>query len=305
MRRRPTNIKKTIKKRIDENQGRYAYIERSGQKKTGPVHVGLVNMKKTDRDRLRRGGTLKPPAKPEPLKPILDDKKPVSIIISAYQSQKFIEECLESVERQTYFIDNDNFEVLVGVDGCQKTLNKLFEIKDKYRNLRIFMMDVNRGTYITSNTLINQVKHNNIIRFDSDDVMMPEMINEIMYYHNEYNVIRLRYVKLYENQKESYHAYAHGVLYMKRDFFKQLGGYQPWKCAADTELLKRGKKIMNEKSITRPLFYRRMHGNSLTGSREFGPNSEIRKKYSNLIRNTAIDYNNIKIRKKMSKYVEY
>lgn len=305
MRRRPTNIKKTIKKRIEENQSRYAYIERSGQKRTTPLNVNLVAMKKTDRDRLRRGGTLKPPTKPEPLKPILVDKKPVSIIISAYQSQQFVEECFDSIERQTYFVDNDDFEVLVGVDGCQKTLDKLLEIKHKYRNLRVFMMDMNRGTYITSNTLINQVKHKNIIRFDSDDIMMPEMINEIMHYHGEYNVIRLRYTKLFGNQKEQYHAYAHGVLYMNRDFFKQLGGYQPWKCAADTELLKRGKKIINEKSIGRPLFYRRMHGNSLTGSREFGPNSEIRKKYRALLRNTEIDYSKVKIRKKMSKYIEY
>lgn len=302
MKRKPTNSKKTIKKRIEHSQSKYEYIERKGS----PVSVDLVmGSRESKRNILRRGGNAKSSSSPKPFQPILVDKKPISIIISAYQSYDYIEECLNSIEYQTYFDKNNKFEILVGVDGCEKTLDKLLEIKHKYKNLRIFMMNENRGTYITSNTLISKVKYNNIIRFDSDDVMMLEMVNEIMCYYDEYNVVRLRYVKLYGDRKEPFHAYAHGVLFMKSEVFKQLGGYKPWKCAADTEFLKRGKKIMNEKYITRPLFYRRMHGNSLTGSREFGPNSEIRKHYRDLIRNTEIDYNKVKIRKKMSKYVEY
>jgi hypothetical protein len=52
-------------------------------------------------------------------------KKPISVIIAAYNADKFIEECLDSVFNQTYFVDNEYYEVLVGVDGCEKTLDKL------------------------------------------------------------------------------------------------------------------------------------------------------------------------------------
>jgi len=236
--------------------------------------------------------------------PILENKKPISIIISAYQTQKYIEETLNSIENQTYFINNNNFEVLVGVDACQDTLNKLLEIKHKYRNLRIFMMDNNMGTYITSNTLLDIIKNENIIRFDGDDIMKPEMINEIMYFVDNYNIIRFKYLILIKNviQKNiNFIRYPHGVGLFKLSLYNKLGGYESWMCAADTELLKRGLSIIKEKLINKPLFYRRMHQDSLTQNILFGANSEIRKEYKKLIGNNQ----SIKINKIVNTYVEY
>jgi len=302
MKRERISKKKTILKRIEDNRNRYTYIEKSGVKKNGPLGVELVTgMNKLDRRNLRIGGS--PPSHGPVYIPVLVTKHPVSIIITAYQAQDYIEECLNSVEIQTYFVGNDDFEVIVGVDGCEETLDKILEIRDKYRNLRVLMMKKNRGTYVTTNTIISQVKNEDIIRFDSDDIMMPEMVNEIMMFRGEANVIRLKYVKLIENTKTPFHSYAHGVIYLTRTLFDELGGYRGWKCAADTELLKRGKPIITEKYIQKPVFYRRMHENSLTGSPEFGQFSETRRKYRQIIKES--EFKEIKIYKKTSKFTEY
>ena len=45
-------------------------------------------------------------------------EKGISICITAYKADKFIKECLDSVINQTWLKDHDNWEVIVGVDGC-------------------------------------------------------------------------------------------------------------------------------------------------------------------------------------------
>jgi len=228
---------------------------------------------------------------------------PLSIIITAWHAQNYIEECLDSIKNQDYFKHNNYFEILVGVDACQNTLDKLLEIRYKYKNLKIFMMASNMGTYITTNTLLDLSKYENIIRFDSDDIMIPEMISEIMRNKNNYNVIRFKHYNIRNNniEKTPSKNYPHGVAYFNRMIFNELGGYQPWLCAADTELLIRGKDIVKEFFIDKGLFYRRIHNDSLTGSYEFGFTSKLRNNYKNLIGKE----NSIKIKRITNGYTEY
>lgn len=210
---------------------------------------------------------------------------PISIIVTAYQTQDYIEECLDSIEKQTYFINNDNFEVLVGVDACQDTYNKLQEIKYKYRNLSIYMMSENKGTYITTNTLIDLVKNENVIRFDSDDIMTPNLVKEVFNNKKDNDVIMLGYVDIKDDQVTSKLCIAGGIIYFKKSVMDNIaGGYQPWKCAADSEMMVRimsKVKIMELKKI---LFYRRIHDNSLTKRLDTGHNSDIRNKYTKQIK---------------------
>lgn len=62
-----------------------------------------------------------------------------SIIIAAYRTKDFIQECLEAIENQTYFKNNDNYEILLGIDGCIETLEKVQQIKNKIRNIKVFL----------------------------------------------------------------------------------------------------------------------------------------------------------------------
>ena len=58
----------------------------------------------------------------------------ISICISAWKTQKYIEECLDSVYNQTWFKDHDEWEVIIGIDGCEETLKKINEIKQLYND---------------------------------------------------------------------------------------------------------------------------------------------------------------------------
>ena len=227
----------------------------------------------------------------------LNSKKPISIIITAWQSQNYIEECLDSIENQTYFKNNNKFEVLVGVDACQDTLNKLIKIRHKYRNLNIFMMKENRGTYVATNTLLDLIKYDNILRFDSDDIMLPEMINEILRYSDNFDVIKLSHY-LSENKRG---IMVDGAIFYKKHIIELAGGYRDWICGADSELLGRIHNRALIKELNRGLFHRRIHNNALTVKSDTGFNSKLRKKYIKQTRKYEI-YENIKINKVVNEY---
>ncbi|MFW6243464.1 MAG: glycosyltransferase [bacterium] len=227
--------------------------------------------------------------------------EPLSIIVTAYQTQDYIEECLDSIENQSYFKFNNNFEVLLGIDACEETLNKVLQIKDKYRNLRVFMMKENKGTYITSNTLVDIAKYENILRFDSDDVMCENMIRESIPYIKKHNLIRYKFIDMSTMGKckgSVSKRHANGVICFKKNIFDKMGGYQPWICSADTEFLVRGEELFKEKKIDTVFFYRRVHDNSL--SKNHDDVSDVRKRYRDLIGN----HENIKIKKITNKYTE-
>lgn len=237
----------------------------------------------------------------------VDRPIPISIIVTAYNTQNFIEECLDSIENQNYFKNNHYFEVLVGVDACQYTLNKLLTIRHKYRNLRIFMMNNNQGTYVTSNTLLNLVRYENIIRFDSDDIMKPEMIERIVYNLEDYDIIRFGY-NMFNNiigdRCENRFHLPHGVVLYKRKVFELCGGFQDWKCAADTELLERIKQNVKIRELNERLFYRRDHADSLTKGKETNHKSELRNTYKKLLSFTY-QFNTVKINPRKNEYREY
>jgi len=103
----------------------------------------------------------------------------ISVCISAWKTAEYIEECLDSVAAQTWFKDHDNYEILLGIDGCEETLAKVKEIMHKYKNLKVMMMDKNVGTYVTCNTIMKEARYEWLLRFDSDDTMPNDMVAKI------------------------------------------------------------------------------------------------------------------------------
>lgn len=185
----------------------------------------------------------------------------ITICITAYKAKKYIKETLDSILVQTWFKTHDNYEVLVGIDGCEETLDYLKTIQENYPHLKVLMMDTNRGTYITTNTLINEAKYNNIIRFDSDDIMLPNMVEKIMRCAENCDIIRY-YLQDFGADYKKY--VSDGSCFFKKSFMLKFGGYQPWKCSADTEMKKRLRKFGHHKQINDVLFLRRTHNESLT-----------------------------------------
>jgi glycosyltransferase involved in cell wall biosynthesis len=208
----------------------------------------------------------------------------ISIIIPTYKTDEYIEECLDSIESQTYLKDVE-YEIILGVDHCEKSLKKIESIKEKYKNLRVIYMKENYGLFITLNTLLSIAKYDNIIKFDSDDIMLPTLVHDVMTV--DADLVRFKFFMYYDkNNTRKFHAYANGVYRVKKHIYEIFGGYQPWKCAADTEFLQRfsqhGK--FKEVLLDKELFLYRQHNGSLTRTIPFSQNSlrlEYHKKFKN------------------------
>jgi glycosyltransferase involved in cell wall biosynthesis len=314
--------KELLELRIAERSSKYSYITKRSDniiKKTEPVNFETIfddkkiqeiiiekefkPITKLTRDE-RRCNTLDIVKKDEI---VSKSYKPISILITAYNVYDYIEDCLDSVVNQTYFKDNDNYEILLGIDSCKKTLDKVLSISHRYKNLRIFMMNNNKGTYVTTNTLLDLAKYDNILRFDSDDIMCNNLVETVLKYNNEFDIIRFLYFTFEDNIENTYIKnvrYPHGVALFNKKVFDSCGGYQNWICAADTELLKRTSNFFKIKLLNDRLFNRRIHDDSLTQSNNTGGNSDIRLGYEKLIREYCVD-ENIFIKKTVNKYIEY
>lgn len=199
-----------------------------------------------------------------------NNKEGISICLTAWQTQDYIEECLDSIENQTYFENFNNYEILLGIDGCEQTLEKVKSIQHKYRNLRVFMMNKNVGTYITTNTLMSIAKYNWLLRFDTDDVMLPDMISNIMKLVNTNVILRCSFKNFGKNLDAKYKKdinFAYGIIVFNKNVFYTLGGYKPWICGADSDFIERayhyGYSILSP-GYNHIYFKRRIHNNSLT-----------------------------------------
>lgn len=213
------------------------------------------------------------------------DTQGVSVCITAYQATRFIKECLDSVEQQSWFRNHDNFEILVGVDNDPKTLRYLRKIMPQYRNLRVFMMNSNEGTYITINTLFYITRYDYVVRFDADDIMNVNCIEEAMLKRHTYDYVRFKFRNFYETDNVRWHdiLVAHGIGLFRKSVLRHYGYFRPWRIAADTELLYRLKSFIRVGCTDSVVFSRRVYDGSLTTAENTKMKSPLRQYYSSVI----------------------
>lgn len=208
----------------------------------------------------------------------------LSIIMTAYRSGRYIRQALDSLIRNTWILNNENYEILVGIDGCQETLDEVLRIKDEFSNVRFYHSDTNVGTYVLSNSLLLKCRYEYVLRFDSDDIAFPFMMDTIMgnlydEKNNKYDMLRFKFQNFYEDNtaiRKSVKYLSAGCIVYRRETVIRYGGYLPWICGADTELIERLKSVIRIKAIVNELLLRRKHGNSLTENKETGIGSELR-----------------------------
>jgi glycosyltransferase involved in cell wall biosynthesis len=102
----------------------------------------------------------------------------VSVIIPFYNSEKFLAEAVQSVFEQTY----DNWELLLIDDGSTDSSTQIAIEYSKRNRERIHYLEhashQNRGMCISRNYGISQAKGNYLAFLDSDDVWLPDKLQE-------------------------------------------------------------------------------------------------------------------------------
>lgn len=209
----------------------------------------------------------------------------ISIIITAFNNDKYIDECLYSVVDS---FKDEEYEILLGIDNCEVTTKHILKNYGGYsKNVKFYFFNQRYGTYIIRNTLVKEAKYDTLLFFDSDDIMLPVMSNSIIRYSKYFDLIK----PMLSQFKDTYNindpqlltrktTFGEGVFAIKKSVFLEANGFEPWICAADSEFNWRvrssGKSI---KLVDQVCFLYRRHSESLTNNKETNLRSRLRYQY--------------------------
>ena len=103
------------------------------------------------------------------------EKELVSIILPTFNSSKFIEQSIRSIQSQTY----NNWELLITDDCSTDSTVKILKSYQKTDNrIKIFVLDKNKGAGTARNNSINKSKGRYIAFCDSDDLWFKEKLEK-------------------------------------------------------------------------------------------------------------------------------
>lgn len=207
----------------------------------------------------------------------------ISIIISTYQNVEFLKECFDSIikSKKKY-----NVEVIVGIDACLETF--FFIEKNNFPSyFRFVFFEENQGPYVVFNTLVLECNSENLLFFASDDIMCENMIGDLLEESKTHNVVKPSYINFIDGElinENSKKIQSEGVFLIKKELFLSINGFEPWLCAADSDLsIRLLKSGQNFKFTNKLSFFRRIHPKGLTSNSDTGGFSPIRKQYVDMI----------------------
>lgn len=209
----------------------------------------------------------------------------VSVIISVYNREKYIEECIESILNQ----DFTNFELIVVDDGStDKTLEILNNFNDD--RIRVIKLPVNCGIGTAKNVALSSANGEYIAIMDSDDVAVPYRLTkqvDFLDQNTEIDILGARGV-IYEGDKDNILFYSkqpendadikarmlflngsamlHPTMMLRSEFIKKHGLYYENKMQDEDHAfwiksIYHGAKFYN---LTDELIYKRKHDESVT-----------------------------------------
>lgn len=126
-----------------------------------------------------------------------------SFIIPIYNSEKYLERCIESVLNQN--LSSSLFEIILINDGSVDSSKKICNFYvNQYQNIRYFEQD-NCGVSKSRNVGIRKCKGEYIVFVDSDDTLIKDSFQKIHLYLENQNIDLLKCsVKCIENKQYDY-----------------------------------------------------------------------------------------------------
>lgn len=211
--------------------------------------------------------------------------KTCAIIIAAFNADKYILECYNSVKNQIP-IEGYSVEIRIGVDGCEKTADVL-----RRAGIPFYWSEKNVGAYTMRNSLMAIAPADCYSIFDADDVMFPDYLKKILnvmskeikldYYYSEYpECVMTAKINCNENLKPIQGARIEygGAITFSHKILDSLGGFYGVRVAADSDFMARIRLAeYNIHEIKEPLYYRRRHPNALTKKSDTGIGLPYRK----------------------------
>lgn len=197
----------------------------------------------------------------------------VSVIIPAYNSEKFILRCLRSIFQNS--LNRDEYEIIVINDGSS---DKTEQILDIYRDEIIYIKNkTNQGLPSSLNKGIKNSRGQFIVRVDSDDYVHKDYLYILMLHlqlNNKIDAIACDYYVVDDIQdKIDYRSYSEspigcGIMF-RSDQLVDIGMYDKNFMYREDEDLKIrfGKKYKIE-YVKIPLYRYHLHGENMTSNKK-------------------------------------
>ena len=163
----------------------------------------------------------------------------VSVSMTVYNREKYVQEAIESVINQTY----QNWELII-VDDCSKDdsvdVIKTFVRKDK--RIQFHQNQINLGDYPNRNKAVSYSKGEILVSVDSDDTIVTDALEHIVnlfdrfpesafltlnsgdFYQEENLITSEEYVRMHFFG-ENHLGYGPGATAIRKVFFKRIGGF--------------------------------------------------------------------------------
>ncbi len=215
--------------------------------------------------------------------------KKISVIIRAYNCEKYVIKSVESALNQT--LNKKLYEIVVINDGStDNTLN----ILKKYQSRIKLINQGNKGCINAAGIGVENSEGEFIIFLDADDYYEKNILKELLdgikntncdfaycdYFEKDINKNETKIVSLKEN---IFNALTGGIL-IKKKIFLEFGGYDDSMNFPEYDLL---IKMINKYKgiyIEKPLFTYLRHEKSITSNKEFVRKGfeQLKSKYPNL-----------------------
>ena len=107
--------------------------------------------------------------------PIKEEKPLISVIVPVYNGQDYLEDCITSIEHQTY----DNLEIIIINDGSTDSCPSILaEFSAQYPNLTVIHKE-NGGVTTARNTGLDAAQGEYIWFVDADDFLKPNILGAL------------------------------------------------------------------------------------------------------------------------------
>ena len=196
----------------------------------------------------------------------------VSIIVCAYNHEKWIERCIRSLNNQILINKND-YEVIIVNDGSKDNTKKILKKLKDLEYLKIINNEKNIGLSKSINKAIKMSTGRYIVRVDSDDYVARNFIYLLKLFldkNNEYQAVAADYYRVTSDEKvidknnSSLNEIACGIMFRKEALIG-IGMYdEKFSMREGHELKKRFLKKYKIGRLEIPIYKYRQHDKNRT-----------------------------------------
>ena len=198
----------------------------------------------------------------------------VSVLMTAYNREKYIAKAIESVLESTY----ENFELIIVDDKSQdNTVIIAGEYEKKDRRVRVYLNEKNLGDYPNRNKAASYAKGKYIKYLDADDLLYYYGLQVMVNYMERYPSAGFGLASMVSNEiafpicigpskiyLEHFNGFGHfsrgpGSSIIKLDCFNKVGGFSGARMIGDFELWCKLARYFDMVKFPFDLYWNRLH----------------------------------------------